>query len=330
VYAQEKTPALIDPAGPTISLISSEPVFVMSAALNACGYDEGLEKSSAIRQRIRDEMSQAFAKSEEARQKRDALCLYIAQHRLTGSEQDIAQYISLSLYLTPPPALEVAADLTEMPPDATQVVEVMPLLREFAAAVDLDGIWLTAHRAYDEEAAKLHDSLSQTIVDTNIYLKMPAATYNGSRFVVVIEPELSPATVNARIYGTDYIVVVSPVNGKIPLTAVRHTYLHYVIEPMLYAGSSVLERAARVSFALRPHGAERGVPDQGHRGADDGYGRSRVQDSRRHRPLAVAALRARTRTLPAEGGRGEVGRGGARYAPGLRADAILLRADDPV
>ncbi len=250
VYAQEKTPALIDPAGPTISLISSEPVFVMSAALNACGYDEGLEKSSAIRQRIRDEMSQAFAKSEEARQKRDALCLYIAQHRLTGSEQDIAQYISLSLYLTPPPALEVAADLTEMPPDATQVVEVMPLLREFAAAVDLDGIWLTAHRAYDEEAAKLHDSLSQTIVDTNIYLKMPAATYNGSRFVVVIEPELSPATVNARIYGTDYIVVVSPVNGKIPLTAVRHTYLHYVIEPMLYAGSSVLEREQPILKAI--------------------------------------------------------------------------------
>ena len=35
--------------------------------------------------------------------------------------------------------------------------------------------------------------------------------------MVVIEPQLSPATVNARIYGTDYIVVVSPVDGKIPL-----------------------------------------------------------------------------------------------------------------
>jgi tetratricopeptide (TPR) repeat protein len=79
---------------------------------------------------------------------------------------------------------------------------------------------------------------------------MPAATYNGSRFVVVIEPELSPATVNARIYGTDYIVVVSPVNGKIPLTAVRHTYLHYVIEPMLYAGSSVLEREQPILKAI--------------------------------------------------------------------------------
>ena len=76
---------------------------------------------------------------------------------MTGTEQDVAQYISLSLYLTPPPELEITADLTEMPPDSTQVVEIAPLLRDFAAAVDLHGIWLTAHRAYDEEAAKLHD-----------------------------------------------------------------------------------------------------------------------------------------------------------------------------
>jgi hypothetical protein len=37
-----------------------------------------------------------------------------------------------------------------MPPDSTQVVEIVPLLREFAAAVDLHGIWLAVHRTYDE------------------------------------------------------------------------------------------------------------------------------------------------------------------------------------
>ena len=63
----EKAPALIDPAGPTISLISAEPVFLMAAALNACGYDEGLEESAPVRKRVRDEMNQALAKSEEAR-----------------------------------------------------------------------------------------------------------------------------------------------------------------------------------------------------------------------------------------------------------------------
>ncbi len=75
-----------------------------------------------MRKRVRDEMDQALAKSEDARAKRDNLCLYIAQHRMTGSERDIAQYISLALYLTPPPEMETSADLTEMPPDSTQVV----------------------------------------------------------------------------------------------------------------------------------------------------------------------------------------------------------------
>jgi tetratricopeptide (TPR) repeat protein len=250
-FVQEKAPSLIDPAGPTISLISSEPVFVMATALNACGYDEGLEQSDPVRKHIRDEMNQAFAQSEDARTKRDALCLFIAQHRMTGGERDIAQYISLSLYLTAPPELEITADLTEMPPDATQVAEVVPILRSFAAAVDLHGIWLAAHHTYDEQADKIHDPLSQMIVNTNIYLKMPAATYSGSRFIVVIEPQFSPSMVNARIYGTDYVVVVSPVNGVMPLKDVRHTYLHYIIDPLLYARSNAIDREQPILKEVR-------------------------------------------------------------------------------
>ncbi len=223
----------------------------MAAALNACGYDEGLNDSAPIRMHIRDEMNQALAQSEDARAKRDALCLYIAQHRMTGTERDIAQYISLALYLTPPPELELTADLTEMPPDSTQVADILPVLRAFAAAVDLHGIWLAAHRAYDDEIDKLHDPLSQMIVATNLYLKMPASTYSGRRFVVVIEPQLSPAMVNARIYGTDYVVVVSPVNGKIPMADVRHTYLHYVIDPLLLAHSNAIDHEVPILKEIR-------------------------------------------------------------------------------
>ncbi len=251
LYAREKAPSLIDPAGPTISLISSEPVFIMAAALNTCGYDEGLEDSAPIRKHVRDEINQALAQSEDARTKRDALCLYIAQHRMTGSERDIAQYISLSLYLTPPPELEVTADLTEMPPDSTQVVEILPALRAFAAVVDLHGIWLTSHHAYDDEIDKLHDPISRMIVNANLYLKMPASTYDGRRFIVVIEPQLSPSVVNARIYGTDYVVVVSPVDGKIPMIDVRHTYLHYVIDPLLYERSNAIDREQPILKEIR-------------------------------------------------------------------------------
>jgi tetratricopeptide (TPR) repeat protein len=251
MLVREKAPTLIDPAGPTISLIPSEPVFAMAAALNSCGYDEGLEQSDPIRKHVRDEIGQALAHSEDARSKRDALCLYVAQHRMTGTARDIAQYVSLSLYLTSPPELEITADLTEMPPDATQVAEVVPLLRAFVAAVDLHGIWLAAHHTYDEAADKIHDPLSQMIVTTNTYLKMPASTYDGRRFIVVIEPQFSPSMVNARIYGTDYVVVLSPVNGSINLNDVRHTYLHYLIDPLLYARSNAIDRAQPILKEIR-------------------------------------------------------------------------------
>jgi tetratricopeptide (TPR) repeat protein len=232
-------------------LTSSEQLFLMAAALNACGYDEGLEKSAPVRKRVRDDMNLALAKSEDARNKRDKICLYIAQHRMTGSERDISQYISLALYLTPPPEMETSAQLSEMPPDSTQVVEIVPLLRDFVAAVDLHGIWLAVHHIYDAEADRLHDPLTKMIVSTNLYLKMPAETYNGRRFIVVIEPLLSRSAINARIYGADYVVVVSPVDGTIRMSDVRHTYLHYVIEPLLYARATAIDRMQPILKEVR-------------------------------------------------------------------------------
>jgi len=248
---QQMAPSLVDPAGPTVSLVSSEQVFLMAAALNACGYDEGLDESEPVRKRIREEIDQALAKSEDARDKRDKVCLFIAQHRMTGSERDISQYISLALYLTPPPELETSAELSEMPPDSTQVVEIVPLLKDFVTATDLHGIWLAVHLTYDQEADRLHNSLSKMIVETNLYLKTPASTGQGRRFVVVIEPLLSPHTVNARIYGTDYVVVVSPVNGQIRMNDVRHTYLHYVIEPLLFSRATAVDRMLPILKEVR-------------------------------------------------------------------------------
>jgi tetratricopeptide (TPR) repeat protein len=250
-YVREKTPTIVDPAGPTISLISPEQVFAMAAGLNMCGYDDGLQDSAPMRKQVRDEINKTLAASEDARKRRDALCLYVAQHRMTGTQLDVAQYISLSLYLSPMPELQPTAELAEMPPDATQVADVAPLLRDFAAAVDLHGIYLTLRHTYDEAANQLHGPLSQMMVKTNLYLKMPAPTYDGRRFIVIIEPMLSPNTVNARVYGTDYVVVLSPVEGAVHMSDVHHIYLHYLIEPMLFSRTNVLEREQPILKEIR-------------------------------------------------------------------------------
>jgi hypothetical protein len=238
----QKAPAIVDPAGPTVGLISSEPLFDMTTALNACGYDDGLAQSDPVRTQVRQAVNESMQSAAAARDSRDALCSYFGLHRQPATARDLAQYVSLALYLSPPPALAPNVSVADMPPDAALISEVLPLLRTFVQASELHLIWATHKQAYEEEITKLHDPLTRMIVETNIYLKQPASTYTDRRFLVVVEPMIAPGDTNARVYGGDSIVVISPTHGTIPMTDVRHVYLHYALEPLLYARSGAMDR----------------------------------------------------------------------------------------
>ena len=195
--------------------------------------------------KIRDEMQKALLESEPARASRDKLCQYISEHHLRDSARDLGQYVSLAMYLSPPPELTPSADVTELPPDSAAVVNVLPLVRAFADEVQLHAIWARHRAEYDALLAKVHEPMTQMILDTNIYLHQPVSSYDGRRFLVLLEPMLSPNVTHARIYATDYIVVMSPSPEQkdgVNLEPIRHTYLHYVVEPMVYSRASAMER----------------------------------------------------------------------------------------
>jgi tetratricopeptide (TPR) repeat protein len=234
--------ALVNAAGPDISLQNSEALFYIAVALNACGYDQGLAPSDPVRQQVREQVNQALQASSDARDAHEKICTFIAQHRLSDTGADLAQYISLALFISPPPDLAPSAQGADMPPDASGVENILPLLRRFAQLVDLHVIWLHVRPQYDKQLAQLHDSLTKMVDDTGIYLKTPGGASNGRRFLVVVEPLLDPAQTNARVYGAEYVVVASPVNGTIHMREVRHAYLHYEIEPLLYARATALDR----------------------------------------------------------------------------------------
>jgi len=62
---------------------------------------------------------------------------------------------------------------------------------------------------------------------------------------VLLEPMLAPSATNARIYANDYIVVTSPSNdppGTVKMDQIRHTYLHYEIEPLVYSRATAINR----------------------------------------------------------------------------------------
>ena len=236
---------MIETGGSAVTLEISEPLFQMATALNACGYDADLEESAPVRKEVRADVTAALQGSEQARDARDKLCGYITLHHLADRGLDTGQYVSLSLYLTPAPDLTPNVDETDLPPQALQVVNVLPLLRTFAQATELHLIWLRHRAEYEALTARVHDPMVQTILGTNIYLHQPVSSYDGRRFLVLLEPMLSPALVNARIYGSDYIIVTSPDNSAgdpVRMDEIRHIYLHYVIEPMVYSRGSAIER----------------------------------------------------------------------------------------
>ncbi len=237
--------ARIEQGGASVTLEVSEPLFQVAAALNACGYDAGLENSAPVRAKVRADMDQALAASEAARASRDKLCAYIALHRLNDSGLDIGQYVSLALYLSPPPELTPNLDETQLPPQAASVINVLPLLRAFAEDIQLHYIWLQHRAEYEALTARVHDPMEKTIVNTNLYLHQQASGYDGRRFLVLLEPMLSPSLTNARIYGIDYIIVMSPDNSSgdpVSMEQIRHIYLHYVIEPLVYSRGQAMER----------------------------------------------------------------------------------------
>ncbi len=237
--------AQIERGGAAVTLEVSEPLFQLASALNTCGYDADLSKSAPVRMKVRADMNAALAASETARDSRDKLCDYIGLHHLNDLGLDVGQYVSLALYLSPPPELTPNVDLTQLPPQAAAVVNVLPLLRTFADEIHLHYIWLEHRAEYEALTTRVHDPMTQMILNTNIYLHQPVSTYDGRRFLVLLEPMLSPNLTNARVYGFDYIIVMSPDNTSgdpVSMDQIRHIYLHYVVEPLVYSRGRAMER----------------------------------------------------------------------------------------
>jgi tetratricopeptide (TPR) repeat protein len=231
--------------GSAFTLETSEPLFTLAAALNACGYDAGLAESDPVRLKVREQINQELAASAAAREARDAVCGFIREHALTDTGRDVAQYISLSLYLTPAPELAPSVEILDLPPEAAPVVEILPLLRAFADAVHLNAIWIADRPEYEALIEGIHDPLTKVVLDTNIFLRLPVSTYDGRRFLVLLEPMLAPEETNARYNGADSVVVVSPRAGTpdtVPMDLIRHTYLHFLIEPLIYTRTSSINR----------------------------------------------------------------------------------------
>lgn len=224
-------------------LETSETFFSLAAALNSCGYSAGLDESLPLRQAVRNELQSIVQKSPEALRARDAICQFWQDHAGADAEQSMSPYISLALNLDPAPLFSPTIPEADLPPDAARVLGIVPLLQKFHQAAGLNALWQKRYPEYQSLIEQYHTPLADTISEIDSYLKLPFSAYVGQKFVIYLEPMLSPARVNSRNYGSSYYVVIAPgKSGNLRMQEIRHTYLHYVMEPLAQAHGTSMKR----------------------------------------------------------------------------------------
>ncbi len=229
----------------------SETLFSVVAAMNVCGYDQELQESSPIRVEVRADLLEA-SKSPAAAAAAKEMCQFYRDHQQSDGAHDLAQYVSLALYLGPPPDFTPKVKESDMPPDSTYVLGFVPLLKQYYAAANLHSIWLKHQSEYLALIDRYHEPVAHMISATDTYLRMPLAGYLGRSFTVYLEPMSAPGQVNSRNYLQDYYyLVISPSGENIHMDALRHTYLHFVLDPLIAKRATALERLKPVLVAVQ-------------------------------------------------------------------------------
>lgn len=224
-----------------ITLDTSPSLFVTLAALNLCGFDLDAENSDPLRATIRSQVDQLANASVDARTASQQLCEFIHGHQQAEDSKQLAQYVSLALNMSGPP-FALKGKEADLPPDAANVALFPATLEKFSQAAGLGRVWNANHAQYEQRLSTINQPLSEMLLKTDLYLKLPQSSYLGREFVIYVDAQLPPGQVNARNYGSDYSVAVSPVRIENNINDIRHTYLHYVLDPLMMKRAKQMAR----------------------------------------------------------------------------------------
>lgn len=212
-------------------------LFYVLAAINAAGYDEGLQlpDNNPLRQQLRDYLAK------QQIEVLPKLRAFYSKHMQRNGVQDLSQYISYALSVTGPPDFAWTTRDVDVPPDAMALAQFTPLLIDFYQQAHLDQLWEKAKPAYEQEMVKYHSPLLAMTTTIDAYLRVPSGGYLGRKFRVFIDLLGAPEIVQTRNYGDNAFIIVTP--SEQPRTFdIRHAYLFFEIDPIVIKYGVVLDR----------------------------------------------------------------------------------------
>ena len=231
MFAQEAKPQLGQ-------LDASPALFTVLAAINAAGYDAGMDSPSNhwLRKAVRDEIAKRNPKV--VAEIRD----FMRQHRQEDANWELRQYISFGLLVEGPPNFEFRLRDQLLPPDVAAMSGLIPLLIRFHKEAGIDELWQKSQPAFDEAIGKYHQGATRAITDVSGYLRVPLGVgYMGRRFQVFVDLLGAPNQIHLRSFLDDYFLVLTH-SPEPQFDQIRTAYLHFLLDPLATKYAEAIEK----------------------------------------------------------------------------------------
>lgn len=218
-------------------LDANQTLFTVMCAINAAGYSADLSSPNnhPLRDAIRAELAKRNIPS------LPAIKEFFEAHRRRSDALELGQYISYALTIGPPPTFVTNKRDVEVPPDASGLMNLTPLLAAFYREANIEDLWARSQKAFDQYIGRYHALVSDAVLQSNAYLRQQTSGFKGRRFQIYIDLLAAPNQVQTRSYGDDFYVVVTP--SPEPRTFdIRHAYLVYLLDPLATHYQEILSR----------------------------------------------------------------------------------------
>ena len=137
------------------------------------------------------------------------------------------------------------------------MAELSPLLERFYKEADIPTLWKGAQRDIDHYVDRYHNLVADAVLQVNVYLRQQTSGYTGRRFQIFLELLAAPNQVQARTYGNEDFIVISPSRDP-HIFEIRHAYLRYLLDPMATHYRETIERKKALADHLQ---RVRALPD---------------------------------------------------------------------
>jgi len=212
----------------------SPTLFSTLAAINAAGYDAGIDsplnEHFKVRTQVREELAKLKVPS------LIELRSFYRAHKKPTEAADLGQYISFAMLAKGPPNFEVPEG--ETPPDVEALTGLSELLARFYKEANLEGLWNRAQPAYAAAISEYQDQVISTLFETNGYLRNPSG-YLGRRFQIYLDLLGAPDQIQVRSYKDDYFLVITPTTAPV-IDEIRDAYLAYTLDPLSFKYKTVI------------------------------------------------------------------------------------------